>query len=138
MRKTGFSDLVRAHMIRSVLLMAVLDTRAAVDDSKFAYLVERPFKRFGPDDPIYTIMDTPIDSGYPSTSMAVASASDTILSRCIPENKREWNATADEIGDSRVWSGVHYPMDVEQGEILGSGVGEEVLMSAGLDFCEMR
>ena len=31
-------------------------------------------------------------------------------------------ATAEEIGDSRVWSGVHFPVDVEQGHILGERV----------------
>lgn len=138
MRKTGFSDLVRALMIRSVLMMTVLDTRAAVDDSKFSHLVKRPYTRFDIDDPLRTIMDTPKNPGYPSVSMAVASASATILSHCIPENTDEWNATAKEIGDSRVWSGVHYPMDVEQGIILGRRVGLESLMSTEIDWCEAR
>jgi len=121
-----------------VLMMTVWDTRFAVDDSKFTHWVERPATRFGTDDPIYTIMDTPDSPGYPSDSMAVASASATILSHCIPENTDEWNAVAKEIGDSRVWSGVHYPMDVEQGIILGRRVGLESLMSAEIDWCEAR
>ena len=42
MRRTGFSDLARALKIRSVLMMTVLDTRAAVDDSKFTHRMKRP------------------------------------------------------------------------------------------------
>ena len=131
MRRTGFSDLPRALTIRSVLMMTVLDTRSAVDDSKFTHLVKRPATRFDDDDPLYTVMPTPTDSaGYPSTSMAVASASAIIMTHYIPENTEQWTAIAKEIGDSRVWSGIHYPMDVKQGAILGRRVAMEILMSA--------
>ena len=136
MRRTGFRDLARALKIRSVLMMTVMDARVAVDDSKFTHLVKRPSTRFDDDDPLYT---TPLDSPtYPSTSMVVASASATIMSYYIPENTDEWNAVAKEIGDSRVWSGIHFPMDPEQGAILGRRVGLESLRRAepidGIEF----
>ncbi len=128
MRRTGFSDLERALTIRSVLMMTVLDTRSAVDDSKFTHLVKRPATRFDDDDPLYTVMPTPLDSAaYPSTSAAVASASAAIMTHYIPENADEWTAIAKEIGDSRVWSGIHYPMAVEQGTILGRQVALDSL-----------
>ena len=139
MRRTGFSDFERALTIRAVLMMTVLDTRSAVDDSKFTHLVMRPATRFDDDDPLYAVMPTPIDSAaYPSTSMAVASASAIIMTHYIPENTDEWTAIAKEIGDSRVWSGIHYPMDVEQGSILGRRVALEILMSAEVTRSGLR
>ena len=138
MRDVEFSDLAAALMIRSVLQMTVMDARIAVDDSKLTHLVKRPFTRFAPDDPIYTVMPTPDGPGYPSTSMTVAGALATIMSYYIPENTDGWNATAREIGDSRVWSGVHFPMDPEQGAVLGRRVGLASLKAAepvdALDF----
>ena len=131
MRRTGFSDLARALTICSVLMMTVLDTRSAVDDSKLTHLVKRPSKRLDPNDPIYTIMPTSLtSSAYPSTSAAVASASTIIMTHYFPENTDEWTAIAKEIGESRVWSGIHDPMDVEQGTILGRRVALEILTSA--------
>ena len=130
MRQTGFSDLVRALMMRSMLQMTVWDAVAAAKDSKYTHLVKRPFARVDPDDPIYTVMPTPSSPAYPSRSMSIASASATIMSHYFPEKTDEWTAIAEEIGDSRVWSGVHYWMDVEQGTILGRRVALESLIRA--------
>ncbi len=130
MRRTGFSDLAQALKIRSVLMMTVIDTRIAVDDSKYTYLVKRPAPRLGTDDPLYTIMPTVDSPSYPSTSMVVATAAATIMSFYFPENTDEWNTFAKEIGDSRVWSGIHYPMDPERGASLGRKVGLESLRIA--------
>lgn len=130
MRRTGFSDLAQALKIRSVLLMTVIDTRIVVDDSKYTYLVKRPATRLGPDDPLYTIMPTDDSPSYPSTSMVVAAAAATIMSYYFPENTDGWNDVAKQIGDSRVWSGIHYPMDPEQGATLGRQVGLDSLRIA--------
>ncbi len=130
MRETSFSDLARALMIRSVLQMTISDTVAAAGDSKYTHLVKRPFTRVDPDDPVYTVMPTPSSPAYPSTSMSIASASATIMSNYFPENTDEWAAIAEEIGNSRVWSGVHYRLDIEQGAILGRRVALESLMRA--------
>ena len=130
MRETGFSDIGRALMIRSVLQMTVSDSWAAANDSKYTHLVKRPFARAEPDNPIYTVMPTPKGPAYPSTSTSIAWASATVMAHYFPDRTDEWTAIADEIGNSRVWSGVHFPMDVEQGVILGRQVALEGLLQA--------
>jgi len=130
MRETGFSDIGRALMIRSVLQMTVWDSWAAANDSKYTHLVKRPFARAEPDNPIYTVMPTPKGPAYPSTSTSIAWASATVMAHYFPDRTDEWTAIADEIGNSRVWSGVHFPMDVEQGVILGRQVALEGLLQA--------
>ena len=122
MRDTNFDDLARALMIRSVLQMAVWDARAAGNDSKYTHLALRPFARVDENDPIYTGMPTPSSPSHPSTSTTIAKAAATVMSHYFPERTEEWMSIAEEIGNSRVWSGVHFPADVKQGHILGARV----------------
>ena len=127
MRETGFSDLARALMIRSVLQMTVRDAVTATNHSKYTHLVKRPFARIDPDDPIYTVMPTPSSPSYPSVSTSIAWASATVMAHYFAEKGDEWTAIAEEIGNSRVWSGVHFPQDVDQGRIVGQRVALEAL-----------
>jgi len=131
MRDTNFDDLARALMIRSVLQMTVRDAVTAGNDSKYTHLALRPFARVDEDDPIYTVMPTPSSPSHPSTSTTIAKAAATVMSHYFPERTEEWTAIAEEIGDSRVWSGVHFPMDVEQGHILGERVALANLRNSG-------
>ena len=130
MRETGLNDIGKALIIRSVLQMTVWDAVSAVNDSKYTHLVKRPFARVDPEDPMYTVMPTPSSPSYLSTSTTIAWASATVMAHYFPERADDWIAVATEIGSSRVWSGVHFPMDVEQGIILGRQVALEGLMRA--------
>ena len=53
------------------------------------------------------------------------------MSHYFPERADEWMTIAEEIGDSRVWSGVHFPIDVEQGYTLGEQVALANLRNSG-------
>ncbi len=74
-----------------------------------------------------TIMPTPNHPAYPSGHSTLSSASAVVLSHFFPENKENWDAMAKEAGLSRVWGGIHFPMDDTAGFTLGQNVGNEVL-----------
>lgn len=110
--------------VRQALTMALADGVIAVFDSKYTYWVRRPFMM---DLSIVTIMPTPNHPSYPAGHSVLSSAAAVILSHYFPEKSEEWRMKAEEGGMSRVWGGIHYPMDNDQGNELGKNVAEEGL-----------
>ena len=128
MRENEINDLEQALLIRSVLEMTIADAIIAAHDSKYTYWVQRPFAR---DDSIRTIMPTPNHPSYPSSSATIAMAGATVVSHYFPEEAATWMAVAEEIGNSRVWSGIHFPVDVEQGALQGEKIAKEAVDRSG-------
>lgn len=120
-------SLERALFIRSVVSMGIADTEIAAMDSKYTYWAKRPFMI---DNTIRTFMPTPNHPSYPSDSMAVAAFSVAFLGRYFPEEKERLNSLAQEAGDSRILSGIHFPVDVEQGFALGRNIAEAAIRQA--------
>ena len=132
MRNVNFDDMARALMMRSVLQMTVWDAVTAASEWKYTHLVRRPFAWVSDDDPIFTKMPTPSSPSHPSTSTTIAHAAATVMSQYFPEERDQWIALAEEIGNSRLWGGVHFPKDVEQGAILGVKVAQESIQRSEL------
>jgi undecaprenyl-diphosphatase len=61
----------------------------------------------------------PGDASFPSGHSANAFASALVLARSIPRWKFAWWALAATIAYSRVYLGVHYPLDVAGGALIG-------------------
>jgi undecaprenyl-diphosphatase len=66
---------------------------------------------------------------FPSGHAALSFAAAAVLAFGVPRLKVVWFALAVLIAFSRVYIGVHYPLDITCGAILGAGVG--VLVSGG-------
>jgi undecaprenyl-diphosphatase len=66
---------------------------------------------------------------FPSGHAALSFAGATILVFGVPRWKASWLALASLIAFSRVYIGVHYPLDVTCGALLGVAIG--VLVSGG-------
>jgi PAP2 superfamily protein len=111
-------------LLRSVLAMILADTEIAAMDSKYTYWVKRPFMR---DNTILTFMPTPNHPSYPSEHAAIAGAGAAFLETFFPQQKERWAALSREATNSRIWSGIHFPMDAEQGLALGREIAEKVL-----------
>lgn len=116
--------LAKALKIRSVLAMGIDDAVIAVFDSKYTYYIRRPNML---DPSIQTIMPTPNHPSYPAGHSTISSAAATILNFYFPENKKEWDQKRLEASESRVWGGIHFPIDHQQGLILGKKVADAII-----------
>lgn len=123
-------NLERALFVRSVFAMGLADTEIAALHLKYTYWAKRPFMI---DDTIITFMPTPNHPSYPSDSSAVAGFSAAILNHYFPEETEKWNALTEEAVNSRINSGIHFRVDVEQGVTLGRKVAEAVIRRAEED-----
>jgi undecaprenyl-diphosphatase len=66
---------------------------------------------------------------FPSGHAALSCAASTVLAFGVPQMKALWIALAALVAFSRVYIGVHYPLDVTCGALLGVAIG--VLVSGG-------
>lgn len=116
--------LERALAIRSILAMGVADATIAYFDSKYTYWKQRPEMLF-PD--LKPTVKTPDHPSYPSGHATIAMAAVIIMDHYFPENQTQWDKTAYEIGQSRLWGGVHFPVDDYHGQELGRKIGDWVV-----------
>lgn len=121
-----FSKILTA---RSVLAMGMADAAIVVFHSKYTYWVKRPFMR---DPAIFTVMPTPNHPSYPAGHSTISYAAATILAYYFPEHRDFWFQKANEASLCRVWGGIHFMIDSEQGSILGRRVGEAAIAKGQL------
>jgi hypothetical protein len=107
-------------LVRSVLAMALEDASIACFDSKYAYFMLRPSMQ---DSSIKPFIEIPNHPSYPAGHSTISGAAATVLSYFFPENAAEWKRAANEAGLSRIWAGIHYPLDIQAGLHLGEEVG---------------
>ncbi len=99
---------------------AFLDSNAAAFNSKYTYWIPRPSQTNPKIKPLIAIPNHP---SYPSAHSTIAATVAVVLNELFPDNKKEWNALAEEAGMSRIWGGIHYPADHLKGVELGEKIG---------------
>lgn len=65
----------------------------------------------------------PNDASYPSGHTSAAYAAATVLSELWPARAAEFHWWANQVGQSRVAAGMHFPSDVQMGARLGTRTG---------------
>jgi hypothetical protein len=120
--------LERGLVIRSILARGIADATIAHFDSKYTYWKLRPKMMFSD---LETNIKTPNSPSYPSGHATVAMAAAIIMDHYFPENQAEWDKTAQEIGQSRLWGGVHFPVDDYDGLELGRKIGNWIVKKIG-------
>jgi acid phosphatase (class A) len=93
---------------------------------KQRYSRVRPFNRHASIKPCITIHNS---NGYPSGHAAAAYVASRTFSLIWPERARAFNRRAEEIALGRVIGGVHFPLDIEAGKILGERVFSALMES---------
>lgn len=111
-------------MIRSNIMIGMYDTVTTYSTCKYHYLVIRP-KMFDPS--ITYEIAVPKHPSYPSGHSAESALTVTIMSHYFPEEGDMWRKMAMECGLSRIWAGIHYPLDNLAGREVGIKVGERIL-----------
>lgn len=110
--------------VRDAIGKAIVDATIAAFDSKYVYLVKRPYML---DSNLKTYIDTPSHPSFPSAHSTVSFAVVEVLQYYLPENQSEWQRLAEEAGMSRILAGIHFPIDHEAGKKLGHQVGQAIL-----------
>jgi acid phosphatase (class A) len=110
---------------RSLPLTAALfhdleaEESAIMEPAKVGFARPRPFTaepRLAP------ILERPRSASYPSGHSTWAYAAGLVLADMVPERRAEILARAAEYAHNRVVAGVHYPSDVQAGQLAGTAL----------------
>lgn len=100
---------------------------------KFLWQIARP-NQF--DQNLVTFLCTPRHPSYPSGHAVVAGCAETVLSYFFRAEKSRLNILAEECAVSRLYAGVHYPVDNRQGLRLGRHIGRIVVNQLSKQYDE--
>ncbi len=93
-------------------MMGLYDASLVYLSSKYHYLVVRP-KVYDPS--VTYIIENPNHPSYPAGHSTASTTAAIILTHFFPEDERKWKDLAYEARKSRIWAGIHYPIDNEGG-----------------------
>lgn len=119
--------LKKAIIIRKALMMGLYDCIAAYTTCKYHYLVPRPQKM---DPTIHYMIPVPKHPSYPSGHAAESTVASRVLSFFFPGDTKYWKIMAEQCRISRIWAGIHYPLDNEAGKVCGNKVAGTILSTS--------
>lgn len=114
----------RAARILAVTQNALNDAFVIAWYFKYLWKVARP-NQF--DQKLATILCTPLHPTYPSGHATIAGCAEIVLGYFFEADKSRLKELAKECAESRLYAGVHFPIDNEQGLILGRQIGNIVV-----------
>ena len=119
----------RAARAFALLNTAQADAFIAAWDAKYAYWSERPVQAIRRTiDPAWSpFIPTPPFPGYVSGHSTTSGAASVVLARLFPARSRELAEMANEAAISRLYGGIHCPIDNDVGMALGRRVGRAAL-----------
>ncbi len=109
----------RAARVYALMAATQFDAFIASQDGKFAYWYLRPHQL---DPGVVPLFPVPNFPSYPSNHSTFSSARSEMLAYLFPTRAEVARAIGKEAGDSRIWAGIHYPMDNAAGVALGRSV----------------
>lgn len=120
----------RAARAYAMLAAVHYDAFIASNDGKFTYWYLRPNML---DPSITPLFPVPPFPSYPSNHSTLSTARCEVLAYLFPEHAEFIRKVGKEGGDSRIWAGIHYPMDNEAGVALGKAVAAKFVERARND-----
>ena len=115
----AFATAFRRPWLFPLVTIGVLLADALSLALKNVFDLERPNVRYPEPDPLVT---TPTDLSFPSGHAATSFAGAMLIARAAPRFAIPLYGLAVGIAFSRVYVGVHYPLDVVGGALVGLGV----------------
>lgn len=120
----------RAARVYALLGTTFFDALIASNDGKFAYWYLRPHQLDAKITPLFPVPNFP---SYPSNHSTLSTARAEILGYLFPGRAEFIRKVAKEAGESRIWAGIHYPMDNSAGVELGKAVAAKFIERARTD-----
>jgi hypothetical protein len=117
----------------ALLNMSLMDAAVVCWEAKYFYFSPRPSQM---DSRIKTVTGLPNFPSYVSGHSTFSAAAATILGHIIPQRNAAYQAMAKEASDSRLYGGIHYRADCEQGLITGNKIGAFAVERAKTDGAE--
>jgi hypothetical protein len=117
-------SLLKTLRARSLIMIGLYDGLIIGFSAKYHFLVMRPQEL---DQSVRHEIPVPKHPSYPANHALLATTSATILSHFFPEESKQWNDLANQAGLSRIWAGIHYPIDIIKGEEMGKKIGQHIL-----------
>jgi hypothetical protein len=111
MAARGFDE-ARSARLLALMHMVAFDAVVACHDSKYTYWVPRPTQA---DPQIVLAIGVPNFPSYPSNHACISGAVGRVLDATLPDTKGMYEAMGRQAGDSRVYAGIHYQMDLDSG-----------------------
>jgi membrane-associated phospholipid phosphatase len=103
----------------ALIASVLFDAFIASQDGKFTYWYIRPNQLDPAITPLFPVPNFP---SYPSNHSTFSAARAEMLAYLFPEHADFIRAVGKEAGDSRIWAGIHFPMDNDAGVQLGRSV----------------
>jgi membrane-associated phospholipid phosphatase len=110
--------------------VAIADAFICCWDAKYTYWTARPITA---DPELDVLIPTPPFPSYTSGHATASTAAATVLGHLFPEDEADLLDNAGEATKSRLWAGIHFPIDCEMGVAGGGMVGRLVLVRARAD-----
>jgi membrane-associated phospholipid phosphatase len=123
----------RAARAYALVYAAHYDGYIASQDAKFHYWTARP-NMF--DTSITTVVPNPPFPSYVSNAGALGMATAPVLGYLFPRQAERYLSWARELGESRIWAGIHFRSDVEAGWETGRRVAAVFIERAKHDGAE--
>jgi len=120
----------RAARVYALIGAVQFDAFIASQDGKFTYWYIRPPQL---DPAIVPLFPVPNFPSYPSNHSTFSTAKTEMLAYLFPAHADFIRAVGKEAGDSRIWAGIHYPMDNAAGVQLGKSVAQVFITWAQSD-----
>tara|TARA_R110000787_G_scaffold179678_1_gene291551 strand:- start:596 stop:1264 length:669 start_codon:yes stop_codon:yes gene_type:complete len=128
-------DVVDRVALEETLDEVISQVRQNYDAVKDRYDYPRPFKV---SDAVKPVGDARPVASYPSGHAIRATVYARLLTDIFPEREAELSELARQIGYGRVTAGVHYPMDVISGQLLGNAYADVILKQPAFQEAVVR
>ena len=123
-------DLATSARAHAYLNVAMADAFISCWETKYKYWTARPFQRTPG---IITVIPTPNFPTYTSGHSTISAAASAVMGQIFPGERDYFEQQSEEAAMSRLYGGIHFRHDNEEGTRVGRLIGERVVdrMRAG-------
>lgn len=118
------SDDVAYSRVQATLAKTLADAFMECWKVKYQYWTARPDMV---DATVRTSMKDPPFPGYVSGHSTISAAAATVLGHLLPDHAAVFLRGAQEARDSRLYAGIHFDVDNQQGFMLGQKIGDTII-----------
>jgi hypothetical protein len=115
---------------QSILAQSLADSFMECWKVKYTYWTARPSMRI---ENLNTAMNNPNFPSYVSGHSTISSTAAQVLGTFFPEKKAIWVKDAENARDSRLWAGIHFDVDNQEGFKLGEMIGKDIVSKINID-----